>query len=62
MAPERERVDTGTDKRYVRRDEDGQFTDDQEDVGRSAAADQRKHSKTSAPRGQGDRGDRQAPE
>ena len=62
MAPERERIDTGTDKRYVRRDDDGQFTDDQEDVGRAAAADQRERSETPAPRGQGDRGDRQTPD
>lgn len=47
------------DKRYVRRDEQGRFTDDQTDVGKSAAADQRQHSKTPAKKGQGDRGDRQ---
>jgi hypothetical protein len=29
------------DKRYVRRDDQGQFTDDQADVGRSLKADQR---------------------
>jgi hypothetical protein len=47
------------DKRYVRRDQQGQFTDDQTDVGRSLAADQRQHSKTPAKPGEGDRGDRQ---
>jgi hypothetical protein len=47
------------DARYVRRDEDGQFTDDQTDVGRSSAADQRQHSSTASKPGQGDRGDRQ---
>lgn len=47
------------DKRYVRRDEKGQFTDDQVDVGKSLAADQRQHSKTPARPGQGDKGDRQ---
>ena len=47
------------DKRYVRRDEQGQFTDDQTDVGRSLAADRRQHSKTPAKPGEGDRGDRQ---
>jgi hypothetical protein len=47
------------DKRYARRDEAGRFTDDQTDVGRSSAADQRQHSKTPAKKGQGDRGDRQ---
>jgi hypothetical protein len=46
------------DKRYVRRDEKGRFSDDQTDVGRSLAADRRQHSMTKAPRGQGDRGDR----
>jgi hypothetical protein len=47
------------DDRYVRRDDEGQFTDDQTDVGRSSAADQRQHSNTDAKPGQGDKGDRQ---
>jgi len=55
----REAIDTGADKRYVRRDEQGKFTDDQVDVGKSSAADQRQHSGTPARKGQGDRGDRQ---
>ena len=46
------------DKRYVRRDDQGQFTDDQTNVGKSSAADQRQHSATPAKKGQGDRGDR----
>jgi hypothetical protein len=54
----RELVDTGTDKRYVRRDDQGQFSKDQVDVGKSLAADRRQHSKTQAKPGQGDRGDR----
>ena len=33
----RELIDTGTDKRYVRRDEDGQFKES-DDVGRSLSA------------------------
>jgi hypothetical protein len=45
------------DKRYARRDSQGQFTDSQVNVGRSLAADRRSKSKTVAPRGQGDRGD-----
>ncbi|MEA2934216.1 MAG: hypothetical protein QOD74_862 [Variibacter sp.] len=45
------------DKRYVRRDDQGQFTSDQVDVGRSLAADRRSKSETIAPKGQGDRGD-----
>ena len=47
------------DKRYARRDENGQFTEDQVDVGKSLAADRRQPSKTAAKPGQGDRGDRQ---
>lgn len=54
----RELIDTGTDKRFVRRDEEGRFTDDQVDVGRSLAADRRQHAKTPAKPGQGDKGDR----
>lgn len=46
------------EKRYVRRDDQGHFTDDQVDVGRSLAADRRQHAEHEAPRGQGDRGDR----
>ncbi len=46
------------DKRFARRDEAGQFTDDQVDVGKSLAADQRHHSRTAAKPGEGDRGDR----
>jgi hypothetical protein len=45
------------DKRYIRRAADGEFTEKQVDVGRSLAADRRSHSKTVAPKGQGDRGD-----
>ena len=47
----------GTDKRYVRRGMDGQFTADQVSVGKSLAADRRTKSKTIAPKEQGDRGD-----
>lgn len=45
------------DKRFVRRDENGRFTDDQVDVGRSLGADRRQHAKTVAKPGEGDRGD-----
>ena len=55
---DRERIDTGNDKRFVRRDEDGQFTEDQVDVGRSLAADRRHHAENESKPGQGDRGDR----
>jgi len=53
----RELIDTGTDKRYVRRDEKGQFGES-DDVGRSAATDQKRDSSTKPKRGEGDRGDR----
>jgi hypothetical protein len=50
-------VDTGKDKRYVRRDAKGRF-DEVEDVGRSSATDQKRSAKTRSRKGQGDRGDR----
>jgi hypothetical protein len=53
----RERVDTARDHRYVRRDRRGRF-DEVEDVGRSAAQDQKRVAKTKSRQGQGDRGDR----
>jgi hypothetical protein len=46
------------DKRYIRRAAGGEFTEKQVDVGKSLAADRRSNSKTIAPKGQGDRGDR----
>ena len=46
-----------SEKRYARRDEQGQFTDSQVNVGHSLAADRRSKSKTIVPKGQGDRGD-----
>jgi hypothetical protein len=52
----RELIDTGTDKRYVRRDNKGQFKESH-DVGRSLSQDVRQHAKTKVPAGQGDRGD-----
>lgn len=57
MAAKRELIDTGNDKRFVRRDEKGQFKD-VVDVGRSLAADRRQHAKTESKPGQGDKGDR----
>lgn len=56
--PERKLLDTETDKRYIRRDERGRFTDQQVDIGRAAAADQRHDAKAQAKPGYGDRGDR----
>ncbi|MEV4609437.1 hypothetical protein MRBLMR1_004515 [Neorhizobium sp. LMR1-1-1.1] len=55
----RELIDTGTDKRYVRRDEKDQFKEST-DVGRSLSADKRHKSTTEAKRGEGDRGDHHA--
>lgn len=52
----RELIDTGTDKRYVRRDEKGQFKESV-DVGRSLSADKRQKAKTVAKPGEGDKGD-----
>jgi hypothetical protein len=52
----RELIDTGRDKRFVRRDEKGRF-DEVADVGRSLSQDVRKHAKTKVRPGQGDRGD-----
>ena len=57
MTGKRELIDTGTDKRYVRRDEKGQFKES-DDVGRSLAADRRQTAKTETKSGQGDKGDR----
>jgi hypothetical protein len=54
----RETIDTGNSKRYVRRDDEGQFTEDQVSVGKSLAADRRVKAKTTVKKGDGDRGDR----
>ena len=53
----RELIDTGIDKRFVKRDEKGQFKES-DDVGRSLAQDVRKNAKTKVKPGYGDRGDR----
>ena len=52
----RELIDTGSDKRYVRRNEKGQF-DEVADVGRSLAQDRKQKAKHEVEAGQGDRGD-----
>lgn len=56
-AARRQLINTGTDKRYVRRDARGRFAES-DDVSRSLAADRRRAAKTRARKGQGDRGDR----
>jgi hypothetical protein len=58
MARKREEIEPNSgDKRYVRRDASGHFTEDQSDVGRSLAADRRRSSSTKVPKGQGDKGE-----
>jgi hypothetical protein len=54
----RELIDTGTDKRYVRRDEAGRFNES-DDVGRSLSQDRKRQAKHASKSGQGDKGDRQ---
>ena len=53
----RETIDTGRDKRYVRRDTEGKFKES-DDVGRSLSKDPRKKAKRAVKSGQGDMGDR----
>jgi hypothetical protein len=56
MPENRERINTGNDARFVRRDEKGRFKQSV-DVGRSLAADRRKTATNASPRNQGDKGD-----
>ena len=56
QSSKRELIDTGTDNRYVRRDDKGQFKES-DDQGRSLAQDVRQKAKTKVEPGQGDRGD-----
>jgi hypothetical protein len=56
MAGKRELIDTGTDKRYVRRNKKGQFAES-DDVGRSLRQDVKRKAKTAVKKGQGDKGD-----
>lgn len=57
MPSKRELIDTGTDKRYVRRDEAGRFKESV-DVGRSLRQDAKRDAKATAKPGEGDKGDR----
>jgi hypothetical protein len=57
MARKRELIDTGTDKRYVRRNKLGTSFVESDDVGRSLAVDRRKRAKTISKPGEGDKGD-----
>ncbi|HEV7321783.1 MAG TPA: hypothetical protein VGO04_24525 [Ensifer sp.] len=54
---QRELIAMGTDRRYVRRDDDGTFQDS-DDVALSLVQDVRKQAKTERKPGQADRGDR----
>ena len=56
-AAKRRLVNTGRDKRYMRRNSTGQFKES-DDVGRSLAQDRPKRARSKAKKGQGDRGDR----
>ena len=53
----RELIDTGTDKRFVRRDKKGQFSES-DDVGRSLKTDVRRKAQNKVKKGEGDKGDR----
>ncbi len=58
MAGKRELIEpTPGDKRFVRRDDAGRFTES-DDVGRALAQDVRQSAKTAVEAGQGDKGDR----
>ena len=57
MAGKRELIEPNGDKRLVRRDENGRFSES-DDVGRSLTADRRTKAKTVSKPGQGDKGDR----
>ena len=62
MARKREMIEPNQgDKRYVRRDAAGRFTEEQSNVGRSLSADKRSKSKTVVPKGMGDKGDQKRP-
>lgn len=55
-AAKRKLVDTGRDKRYMRRNSQGQFKES-DDVSRSLAQDRPRRARSKAKKGQGDRGD-----
>jgi hypothetical protein len=56
-AAKRELINTGSDKRFVRRDEKGHFKES-DDVGRSLSRDREQAAKTKVKSGHGDKGDR----
>ncbi|MFN2565372.1 MAG: hypothetical protein ABR499_10230 [Gemmatimonadaceae bacterium] len=59
MARDREMIEPNPgDKRYARRDDQGKFTESQDDVGKSLSQDQQREAQKESKKGQGDRGDR----
>lgn len=59
MAKDRELIEPNPDdKRFVRRDDEGKFTES-DDVGRSLSQDQKRDAQNETKSGQGDRGDRE---
>lgn len=56
-AGKRELIDTGTSKRYMRRNARGTSFTKEVSVGRSLAADRRSKAKRKVAKGQGDKGD-----
>ena len=58
-ASKRETIAPNGDKRYVRRDENGRFTES-DDVSRSLSQDKKRTAKNDTKPGQGDRGDRKS--
>ena len=56
-AARRELIDTGRDKRYVRRNDKGQFNES-DHVGRSGARDRKRQATRATQPGHGDKGDR----
>jgi hypothetical protein len=56
MSGKRELIDTGTDKRYVRRNAKGEFRES-DDVTRSLRQDVKRKAKTVVKAGYGDKGD-----
>ena len=53
----RELINTGRDKRYVRRDGSGRFNES-DDQGKSLSQDRKRRAKATSKPGHGDRGDR----
>jgi hypothetical protein len=56
-ASKRERIDTGSDKRFVRRGARGRFKES-DDLGKSLSSDRGRKAKRKVKSGQGDKGDR----